>query len=114
MMKQERELLCYMTEYHGEGVIEDGSLEPCEKETGLCFSNASDNITINTHQVPLIKALLRCKFFTVTEVELKGKRRSAVGLSGVFPVSCLRIMKPRINTRLSAIVGQSVQTKRQG
>lgn len=105
-------MLAYKTEYHGEDITEDSDLEACEKETGLCFSNASDDITINTHQVPLIKALLRCEFFTPTEIELKGKCKVVIGLSGVLPVSCLRIMRPRKDTRLKTIISRSTQAKR--
>jgi len=60
-------MLTYGTEYNGEPIEGDNLLQPCEKETGLWFSNASREVHINTHQRTIMQHLLRCDYFEITE-----------------------------------------------
>jgi hypothetical protein len=86
-------MLKYVTSYSGERVAEDPGLQPAEKETGISFSASDGYATINTHQGAIMRKLLQCSFFKVTEIE---KRNGVVvGLTGQVPIGALSIKTPR-------------------
>ena len=99
-------LLTHSRTYSGQPVGTDPRLEPGERETCINFSDANGMAYLNTHCAALIKALLRCAFVDVEELEIYEPEGCVVGLSCRFSIGALSISPPRADPRPSRVVSR--------